>query len=245
MATTTQTRAGVGAVQPWTRAVRLTALHREHVAAGADLVERDGWLLPRSYGNPEAERAALRETVGLIDLGASGKIDVKSDDLEAALATLREGETADPSIPRLRVSALAQGIGAYRLTEGQALVITAPQQLEVTLGALQQTATPDGCTHVTDLSGALCGLRLQGPNAPALLERLSPLDLAPDRFAEGALAQGALSRVQALIARRDASGVPGYDVYVDRDLGSYLWDSLIDQGAPLGIKPVGYEVARD
>ncbi len=243
MATTTQTRAG--AVQPWTRAVRLTALHREHVAAGADLVERDGWLLPRSYGNPEAERAALRETVGLIDIGASGKVDVKSDDLEAVLATLREGETADSSIPRLRVTTLAQGIGAYRLTEGQALVITAPQQLEAALGALRQAATPDSCTHVTDLSGALCGLRLQGSNAPALLERLSSLDLAPDRFAEGALAQGSLSRVQTLIARRDAGGAPGYDIYVDRDLGSYLWDSLIDQGAPLGIKPVGYEAASD
>jgi glycine cleavage system aminomethyltransferase T len=59
------------------------------------------------------------------------------------------------------------------------------------------------------------------------------------------VAQGSLSRVQAVIARRDAGGTPGYDIYVDRDLGSYLWDSLIDQGAPLGIKPVGYEAVSD
>ena len=52
MATTVQTRAGARVVQPWDHPIRLTALHREHVAAGAELVERDGWLLPRSYGNP-------------------------------------------------------------------------------------------------------------------------------------------------------------------------------------------------
>lgn len=250
MATTVETRTGGTAVQPWDRPVRLTALHREHVAAGADLVERNGWLLPRSYGNPDAERAAVRDAVGLLDIGASGTIDLKSDDLEATLQPLRHGDAGESSaLPILHVSALGDGISVYRLTEQQALIVTPPEQREATLVALGQAATaaatPERCTHVTDLTGSLCGLRLLGPNAPAVLERLSSLDLAPDRFAEGTLAQGALSKAQALIARHDTAGTPGYDIYVDRDLGAYLWDSLMDQGAPLGIRPVGYEVASD
>jgi aminomethyltransferase len=230
----------------WDRPVRLTALYHEHVAAGATLVERDGWLLPRSYGNPTVEQTALREAVGLLDIGESGKVDLKSDNLDAALGAAFKG------LGRVEVGrAVPAGEGGAtrvcRLTDGQALLVTAPDALQGTLDALGKVASAQSCTHVADLTSALCGLRLVGPRAPAVLERLSWLDLAPDRFADGALAQGSIARIHALIVRRDTAGgrmqyaSTGYDLYVDRDLGTYLWDVLLEQGAPLGLKPVGYE----
>jgi aminomethyltransferase len=230
----------------WDRPVRLTALYHAHVAAGAALVERDGWLLPRSYGNPAVEQTAAREAVGLLDISESGKVDLKSDDLDAALGAAFKG------IGRVDVGrAVPAGEGGTtrvcRLTDGQALLVTAPGALQNTLDALGKVASAQSCTHVTDLTSALCALRLLGPKAPAVLERLSWLDLAPDRFADGALAQGSVARIHALIVRRDAAGrrmqdaPTGYDLYVDRDLGAYLWDVVLEQGAPLGLKPVGYE----
>jgi folate-binding protein YgfZ len=48
------------------------ALYRLHARAGAAFVECEGWSLPSSYGSPEAELAALRETVGLADLRGWG-----------------------------------------------------------------------------------------------------------------------------------------------------------------------------
>jgi glycine cleavage system aminomethyltransferase T len=249
----------------WDRPVRLTALYHEHVAAGAELVERDGWLLPRSYGNPVAEQAAVREAVGLLDISESGKADLKSDDLDAALGAAFTG------IGRVEIGrAVPAGEGGttrvYRLTDGQALLVTAPGALRNTLDALGKVASAQICTpaeggrrsflRVTDLTSALCGVRLVGPSAPAVLERLSSLDLAPDRFADGALAQGSVARIHALIVRRDAAGGRmqyagrayairpyGYDLYVDRDLGAYLWEILLEQGAPLGLKPVGRDQA--
>src|ERR671938_721328 len=227
----------------WNRPIRLTALYHEHVAAGAVLVERDGWLLPRSYGNPTVEQTALREAGGLLDIGESGKVDLKSDDLDAALGAAFEG------IGRVEVGrAVPAGedgrTRVCRLTEGQALLVTAPDALQGTLDALGKVASAQTCTHLTDLTSALCGLRLVGPRAAAVLEQLSWLDLAPDRFADGALAQGSVARIHALIVRRDTAGLTGYDLYVDRDLGAYLWDVLLEQGAPLGLKPVGRDQAR-
>jgi glycine cleavage system aminomethyltransferase T len=217
------------------------------MAAGATLVERDGWLLPRSYGNPTVEQRALREAVGLIDISERGKVDLKSDDLDAALGAAFKG------LGRVEVRrAVPAGEGGTmrvcRLTEGQALLVTAPDALQNALDALGRVASAQACTHLTNLTSALCGLRLVGPKAPAVLERLSWLDLAPDRFADGALAQGSVARIHALIVRHDVAGgrmqyaPTGYDLYVDRDLGAYLWDVLLEQGAPLGLKPVGYEV---
>jgi aminomethyltransferase len=224
----------------WDRPVRLTALYHEHVTAGAALVERDGWLLPRSYGNPTVEQTALREAAGLLDISPNGKVDLKSDDLDAALGATFKG--SGRVAVRRAVPAGERGTTRVcRLTDGQALLVTAPDALQNTLDALGKVASAQTCTHVADLTSALCGLRLVGPRAPAVLERLSWLDLAPDRFADSALAQGSVARIHALIVRRDTAGLTGYDLYVERDLGAYLWDVLLEQGAPLGLKPVGYE----
>lgn len=238
MATTVRAPARTGRVPAWERPVRLTALHREHVGHGAELVERDGWLMPLSYGDAEGEAAALREGVGLLDIGHGGKIDVKSGDLDALLGAVF------PRIGRVEVGTTARAASdgatrVYRLTGEEALLLTPPASLQGTLENLDRAASSVACTSVIDLTSALCGVRLLGPNAPAVLERLCSLDMAPDRFADGALAQSAVARVHAIIARHDVAGATGYDLYVDRDLGRYLWDSLLDQGAPLGIRPVG------
>ena len=247
MTTIAEAPAGVQKSPRWDRPVRLTALYHEHVAAGAEFVERGGWLLPRSYGNPTVERRTVCEAGGLLDISESGKVDLKSDDLDAALGAAFKG------LGRVDVGrAVPAGEGGTtrvcRLTEGQALLVTAPDALRNTLDALGRVASAQTCTHVTDLTSALCGLRLVGPRAPAVLERLSWLDLAPDRFADGALAQSNVARIHALIVRRDTAGgriayaPTGYDLYVDRDLGAYLWDVLLEQCAPLGLKPVGRDV---
>jgi len=33
--------------------------------------------------------------------------------------------------------------------------------------------------------------------------------------------------------------VPAYEILVPRDFGEYLWDALLDAGAPVGVRPVG------
>src|SRR5947209_20494649 len=89
--TTVEVRTRRSTIQPWDRPVRLTALYHDHLAAGAEMDERDGWLIPRSYGDSRAEEAALREAAGAIDIGESGKLDLKSDDIDAILAAAFTG----------------------------------------------------------------------------------------------------------------------------------------------------------
>ncbi len=54
-------------------------LHDLHVAAGATMVERNGWLLPAHYGDPEAEAAAVRNKAGVFDTSNLGRIRVRGD----------------------------------------------------------------------------------------------------------------------------------------------------------------------
>jgi heterotetrameric sarcosine oxidase gamma subunit len=200
--------------------------------------ERSGWQLPTSYGDPAAEKTIVREHAGLIDIGDGGKIDLKAANLDLVLSDALSGESSGATI--------------LRLAPDQALILTLSDQRDSTLDRLTRAVTQHDCAHAVDLSGALCGLRLLGPKAPAVLERLSTLDLAPDRFPDGAVTQGAVARIHAIVARRDAAwerlaaaAIPGYDLYVDRDLGAYLWGTILEAGAPLGLRPVGRAVEEE
>ncbi|MDQ2741714.1 MAG: hypothetical protein M3Z66_05395 [Chloroflexota bacterium] len=222
----------------WDRPVRLTPLYHEHLVQGADMEERDGWLLPRSYGDPDGELRTLRDSAGLFDISEQGKIDLKGEEIVSVLRAVF------PAMESAEIGTRAGGMdGAlvYRLTNEQALVLTAPAAAQDTLETLRGAAAKRRCVHLTDITGSLCGLRLLGPQAPAVLERLSTLDLAVDRFPDGAFAQGALAKIHALVARRDAAGLAGYDLYLDRDLAAYLWGVLLEAGTPLGLRPVGRE----
>jgi len=238
VATMTTAPAGAGKTPTWERPTRLTALHREHLAHGATLSERGGWLIPSTYGNAEAETATLREAVGVLDIGESAKFDLKSSDLDGALAA------AFPKLGSVAVNTAAsvdKATSVYRLTAGQALILTEPAKADALLASLETLAASRACTHVTDITSALCGIRILGPKAPALLALLSSVDFGPDRFVAGMLAQAGVARAHAIVARRDTAGMTGYDIYVDRDLGAYLWESLFQEGDALGIKPVGRE----
>src|SRR5438270_5487858 len=85
------------------RPLALTALYDEHVRRGAQMAEGDGWLLPRSYGDVVAERAAIEHAAGLLDIGAQDILDLKSDELEAVLGA------AFPGTPAPAVGAAGEG----------------------------------------------------------------------------------------------------------------------------------------
>lgn len=216
---------------------RLTPLYHEHLALGATLQEREGWLLPISYGDPVSEIAAVRGFVGLAEIGDSGKIDVKGDDLDACLTDVF------PASDRVELGASARdevsGTHILRLTTDQALLLTPPGNLRDVLGRVDAAAVKRTCVHAVDLTSALCGLRLLGPQAASVLERIATPDLSLSRFSNGSVVQGAVARVHGIIVRRDSAGIPGYDLYVDRDLGAYLWDTMLEIGASLGLRPVG------
>jgi aminomethyltransferase len=203
------------------------------VRRGARIGEQGGWLIAQDYGDTAAERARAASAVGLADISAVGVLDLKGGGLDGLLPDL-------PTVPA-GSSVAVQGVRVIRLTDRHAWLLAAP----VEIGALRERLAAGLDGAVTDLTGGLCVLRLLGPASPAVLERLCALDLAADRFADGRAAQGSVAGVHALIARRDGAVRPGYDLFVTRDLGLYLWGAVLEAGGPLGLGPIGYEAAEE
>lgn len=59
----------------------------------------------------------------------------------------------------------------------------------------------NGSAYFTDQSDSWVMLRIEGPKARAALERICPIDLHPDAFAEGAVTRTAMEHLGAIILR--------------------------------------------
>jgi len=79
-------------------------------------------------------------------------------------------------------------------------------------------------------------LSLHGPRAGELLEatELETLQVTTRRIAG----------IEVVIARRDQTGGPGYELFLPRDGAEAVWDALLEAGAGLGddarVRPIGW-----
>ncbi|MFN3971720.1 MAG: aminomethyltransferase family protein [Gemmobacter sp.] len=91
------------------------------------------------------------------------------------------------------------------------------------------------CT-VTDETEAVAALSLQGPTSAEVLRRAGfDIDaLRPFRMTDFPFEGGRL-----MVSRTGFTGDLGYELWTTPDLALPLWDHLMAQGAPLGLRPVG------
>ena len=220
----------------------LTDLHRR---AGGVLDERDGWLVPRHYGAPDAEYRVLRESVGLADRSELGKVEVTGRDRASFLHGMLTND----------VKGLAPGQGcpaAFLDAHGKVTALLAVYALEDRLWLELAPATTEKFLETIDhflisekayleaADAAFAVFSLQGPQARALLETAggAALELAP--YAHTAVELG--GQPARAMARPDGPA-PGYHLWIPAAAAEGAWQALVVAGA----RPVGadaLEIAR-
>jgi 4-methylaminobutanoate oxidase (formaldehyde-forming) len=85
-----------------------------------------------------------------------------------------------------------------------------------------------------------CVLSVMGPNARALLARVSPDDLSPEglKFSWTKEIDLGFARVRA--ARMSYVGGPGFELYVPAEMARHVYLALCEAGADLGLRDAGY-----
>ena len=200
-------------------AVRRSPAARLATRRGAVFVEEAGWEIPASFGNDAEERAVIRERVGIADITARAKVDIRGE-LPATF----------PVPPDAIVA---------RISPEWAVVLGVPDAEAALLGALEPLAGPH--TMVTDVTHLLAGVAIVGPALPELVERVTSWDLST--LAPGEATGAPIAEVRALLARRDLA-VPVLEVYVATEFGRYVWESLSATVSGLGGAPVGWQALR-
>ncbi|WP_027963423.1 glycine cleavage system aminomethyltransferase GcvT [Halalkalibacillus halophilus] len=230
--------------------VKRTPLFPEYEKLGAKTVDFGGWDLPVQFSSIKEEHHATRESAGLFDVSHMGEIDVKGSDSEAYLQKMITNDLSKVKVGQAQYTAMCYEDGGtvddflvYKLKEDHFLLVVNAANTQKDFDWLQEHV--EGEVTLTNISNDLVQLALQGPKAEKILQKLTDDDLSKIkffRFKERVVFDGIEN--PALVSRTGYTGEDGFEIYLNKNSGSDLWQAILETGKNDGLLPVGLG-ARD
>jgi sarcosine oxidase subunit alpha len=229
-----------------------TSIHHRHEELGATIMWTGDWRRPHSYGDPQAEVRSVHEGVGVIDVSTLGKLIVSGPDAVAFLERLYPNRFGDLAAGRIRYGVLGTDAGRImddgtiaRLADDEFYVTTTSTGAETVLEWFEWwNAVWALDVEIVDVTGALAAVNVAGPRARELLARLTDLDVSNEAFKYLDAKRAPVAGVHCLLLRIGFVGELGYELHFASPYGEYLWDTILERGADLGIEPFGLEPQR-
>ena len=223
--------------------LRRTALHDQHVAAGAKMVDFAGWEMPVQYEGVAAEHRAVREACGLFDVSHMGEIEVSgpqslsllqrllSNDV-AQIALELDGGGAQYSVLCREDGGVLDDLFTYRLDTDRYLTVTNAANHVRDLDWFQTHARDFSDAQVVDKIDDYAMIAVQGPLARGIVQAISDTPL-PARMTA---ATRRLAGEQALVCGTGYTGEDGVELLCAQADAPALWDELVRRGAlPAGL----------
>jgi len=242
------------------RPVRRLPMHDWHTAHGAAFEDYGGWQRPAAYPRPgetheaaeQREARAVRSRVGLFDASPLGKIEVTGPDAGIFLDRIYANAMSGLKAGRMRYGLMLNELGAViddgvcaRIAGDRFLVSTTSGGAERIASWLEEWSRcewPDLRVLIAPITTAWAVLTLTGPRARAVLARVtSGVDLAPEAFPHMHCRTGMVAGLPARIFRVSFTGELSYEIHVPAAKGEALWTTLIAEGGPEGIEPIGVD----
>lgn len=226
-----------------------TPLITQHQSAGAKLVDFAGWEMPIQYSSVVDEYQTVRTRVGLFDVSHMGRLWLSGADVVAFLQRVTTNDVGKLAVSQAQYSTVCNEQGGikddifiYRIASEDFLLCVNASNREKILSWLRSHLAPTKAVILEDRSMRLSQIAIQGPQSRELLVGLGGTILTTLKLHHAC--QANLGGFPCLIARTGYTGELGYEVYVDADKVSRVWDLFMQKGAAWGLKPAGLG-ARD
>ena len=232
--------------------MKRSPMDRIHRELGAVMVESGPWWRPHNYGSPADECAAVRERVGIIDVGTLGKLEVVGRDAPQLLDRLYTHRFSDLPVGRIRYGLMTSDNGVImddgtvtRLEEDRYFVTTTSGNADVIEEWFNWwNAGAANWAHVVNVTAAYGAVNVAGPKARETLTKLTGIDLSTRNFRYMRSAQGEVAGVPSLLLRIGFVGETGWEVHFPAEYGEYMWRAIMEAGREFGISPFGLEAQR-
>src|SRR5216683_2014967 len=243
------------------RKLRRSPLYERLVAKGARFGSKMGWErpnyfapaaqgeLPYGFARPAwlpyclAEQRAAREGVALFDQTSFAKLLLKGRDALTVLQRLCANDM-DVATGRMVYTAMLNARGGYetdvtamRLGEDAFLIITGTAQATRDQDWIARHIG-DAFATIADVTSAWAVVSVMGPQAHALIAKVSPEDIGS--FAAGEVREIDLGLARVLAARMSYIGGPGVELYIPSECAAHVYDALADSGAEFAARDAGY-----
>jgi len=214
------------------------------------MVAFSGWDMPVEYTGITDEHQAVRSRAGLFDVSHMGEIELAGADALGLVQWLTCNDAARLDIGQVQYSALTTPSGTfvddvlvYRMgTDHFMLVVNAGNIMKDHEWIVSQSRDRGGDVAVVNASSRYALIALQGPQAEAILQSLTAIELPAIKYYW--FATGEVAGIRATVSRTGYTGEDGFEIFVPPAQAERLWDAvmLAGQGAGLALCGLG---ARD
>jgi aminomethyltransferase len=223
-----------------------TPLYEDHVNNHARLVPFAGFLMPIQYSGIIEEHRAVREAMGIFDLSHMGEFRVSGTGAVAAIDRLVTNDIEGLRPGQIRYSPMCYPEGGivddllvYRFDDHLMMVVNA-SNIAKDFDWISSHLPND--VQIEDVSGDTALIAVQGPRAEKFLQSHTDVDLGLIHYYE--VATSMLAGEPAVISRTGYTGEDGFELYLRPEVASGVWQTLLENGTPHGMKPIGLG-ARD
>ncbi|MGX9352879.1 GcvT family protein [Shimia sp. W99] len=245
------------------RGVRRTPFHRLLEQNGAVFGETAGWERANWFANEgqereyqytwkrqnwfensAAEHRAVRENVGMYDMSSFGKLRVEGPDAETLLNHVCG---ANMSVPVGKIvytqflnskGGIEADVTVTRLSETAYLVVT-PSGTRLADQTRLQRHAGDLRVVITDVTAGEAVLAVMGPNARALLQKVSPNDFSNAVNPFGTAQEIEIGMGLARAHRVTYVGELGWEIYASSDMAEHVFETLWAAGQDMDLKLCG------
>ena len=238
--------------------MQTTPLTETHRALGAKLVDFAGYEMPLTYTSLKEEHFAVRRGVGVFDVSHMGEFIVRGKgarDLVQYVTSndvdrLAEGQAQYSCLPR-PAGGIVDDLLVYRLPanpqmgadDGHPAYMLVVNASNIAKDWEWISSYNTFGAELIDISDRTALLAVQGPQATAVLQKLTEVKLAEVpyyHFTRGTLA----GHDNVLISATGYTGAGGFELYLDNAAAVPVWEAILDAGAGADIRPCGLG-ARD
>jgi aminomethyltransferase len=223
------------------KTTQLYRYHKDH----AKLTEFAGYEMPLWYTTTTEEHMAVRNRCGVFDVSHMGRFAVKGlasgGLLESLVPTQVRSQPAGKAFYTLLLNEKAGIIDDLiitKLADADYLVVVNAANAERDMAHIR-SHTPATGVEIDDLTATTAMIAVQGPQAAAVLQPLTPLDLGQlKRFRCGATE---VLRQTSVISRTGYTGEDGFEVIIrgtttDAPEGALaVWGKLVESSAACGL----------
>jgi aminomethyltransferase len=206
------------------------------------MVDFGGWDMPVQYSGVIEEHNAVRNAVGLFDVSHMGEIDIRGPEALRLTDFVTTNNVQKLKTGQAHYSGLLYEHGGFvddilvhKVADDHYFLCVNSSNQEKDFEHIRAHNQFDAEVKFT--SDEYAQLAIQGPQARATLQKLTPVDLSAIKYYW--FTDGEVCGRPARIAHTGYTGEDGFEVYVAPGEAVAVWNRVLQAGSEFGIKPCG------
>ncbi len=228
-----------------------TPFTQKHIELGAKMAPFAGYNMPISYTGINEEHNCVRNNAGVFDVSHMGEFILKGPNALDLIQRVTSNDASKLTDGKAQYSCLPNHDGGivddllvYCIeTNKTYMLVVNASNIEKDWNWISSFNTNGVEMHnISDKTGLLA---VQGPNATALMQQLTDMDITSLKYYT--FAKGVFAGVEnVVVSYTGYTGAGGVEIYFEDngDNATKIWDAIFGVGTPQGLKPIGL-AARD